>query len=551
MIEPLLKQQLEPVARRHRRWLFRRGLAVAWAAVAVAGLGFITLSRQSGWTSTLTIPGLIAVALLAAIVVWRRTRQWEPDFKQIARQIERQHPELHALLLTAVEQRPDPQTGQLNFLQERVVREAVSQSQQHEWIDAVPGAKLFWSGAARLAALAALVIVLMNLRVVEQQVEIAKAIEAGITITPGDTTVEKGSGLVVLARFAGPLPPDVRLVIGASTNSLRTIPLAKSLDDPVFGSSLPEVMTDLTYHVEYGGQRTRNFKVTVFEHPRLERADARLTFPEYSGLPEKKIDDTRRVSAVEGTKLDLTMQLNKPVASAKWIAKDKTEVPIAADPARASLTLTNFPLEASSIYELQLVDAEGRTNKVPAQFVVDVLKNRQPELKLASPRGDQRVSPLQEIIFQGEAWDDFGVRSYGLTYTVAGSEPKSVALGEKTAANEKRQFSFLLALESLGVKPDELVSYFIWAEDAGPDGQPRRTSSDMFFAKVRPFEEIFREGQSADSASEQQQQEQGQGQGNQSAKLAELQKQIINATWKVQRQESSPARRPAQSEVKP
>src|SRR6185295_4567584 len=120
--------------------------------------------------------------------------------------------------------------------------------------------------------------------------------------------------------------------------------LVKSLDDPVFGGSLPEVTSDLIYHVEYGGQRTRDFKVTVFEHPRLERADARLQFPDYTSLPERKIDDTRRVSAVEGTKLDLTMQLNKPVASAKLIAKDKSEVPIAADPAKPSLTLTNFPL---------------------------------------------------------------------------------------------------------------------------------------------------------------------------------------------------------------
>ncbi|HEY2951883.1 MAG TPA: hypothetical protein VGK40_04825 [Verrucomicrobiae bacterium] len=540
MIEPLLKTQLEPVARRHRRLMLRRGLALWWAVVALAGLGFIQLSKQGGWTSPFTIPALLAAASIGAIVVWRRTRRWEPDFRQIARQIEQQHPDLHALLLTAVEQQPDPLTRQLNFLQERVIREAVAQSQRHEWIDTVPGTKLFWSGAGRLAALAALIVVVMNLRVVEKQVAIAKAIEAGITITPGDTNVEKGSGLVVLARFVGPLPPDVHLVIGATTNSLRNIPLVKSLDDPIFGGSLPEVTSDLMYHVEYGGQRTRDFKVTVFEHPRLERADARLKFPDYTSLPERKIDDTRRISAVEGTKLELTMQLNKPVASARLIARDKTEVPIAADPTKPSLTLTNFALEASRIYELQLVDADGRTNKVPAQFVIDVLKNRQPELKLASPRGDQRVSPLQEMVFQGEAWDDFGLRNYGVTYTVAGSEPQSIALGGATTPNEKRQFAYLLPLEQLAVKPDQLLSYFIWAEDVGPDGQVRRTASDMYFAEVRPFEEIFREGQSADGESSQQ--EKKEGQGNQSAKLAELQKQIINATWKVQRQEAGVAK---------
>jgi hypothetical protein len=54
----------------------------------------------------------------------------------------------------------------------------------------------------------------------------------------------------------------------------------------------------------------------------------------------------------------------------------------------------------------------------------------------------------------------------------------------------------------------------------------------MFFAEVRPFEEIFRPDQSG--AAEGGNQGQGQG-GSQATKLAELQKQIVIATWKLQR----------------
>jgi len=58
----------------------------------------------------------------------------------------------------------------------------------------------------------------------------------------------------------------------------------------------------------------------------------------------------------------------------------------------------------------------------------------------------------------------------------------------------------------------------------------RRTFSDIFFAEVRPFEEIFRADQSGASES----QTGSQNGGNQSARLAELQKQIVIATWKLQ-----------------
>ena len=38
-------------------------------------------------------------------------------------------------------------------------------------------------------------------------------------------------------------------------------------------------------------------------------------------------------------------------------------------------------------------------------------------------------------------------------------------------------FGHLLGLETLGAKPDDLVSWFAWAEDIGPDGKVRRTVS--------------------------------------------------------------------------
>src|SRR6185503_14023005 len=89
-------------------------------------------------------------------------------------------------------------------------------------------------------------------------------------------------------------------------------------------------------------------------------------------------------------------------------------------------------------------------------------------------------------------------RAFGLAYTVAGQETQFVDLGQGTAANEKRPFNYLLKLEELSLQPAQLVSYFLWADDVGPDGKIRRTSSDMYFAEIRPFEEIFREGQSQD-----------------------------------------------------
>ncbi len=546
MIEPLLRSQLEPVAKRHRRARFRRALAVWWAVAAAAALGLVSTRRLTGLPANLSVKLVAIAAVAGATVLWRRAWRGEPDYRALARRIEQAQPDLHVLLLTAVEQQPDAQTGRLNYLQERVVRDALLRGLTSPWRDPASARDAFFWQMAQLTSLAVLVsVVVVNWRGPSWRAAspLAGGVEAGsgVTVVPGDASVERGSALVVLARFEGRLPAEAALVTVSATNR-QHIPLVKNLADPVYGGSVPEVTSAFTYHVEYDKDRTRDFKVTVFEHPRLERADAQLTFPSYTRLPDKKIEDTRRVSALEGTRLAWTLQLNKPVVSANLVARDHTLVPLSTDPARPRAMLTNFVLAASQAYELQLVDAEGRTNKVPAQFVMDVLKNRPPELKLLAPRGDQRPSALEEISFQGEAWDDLGLLAYGLGYTLAGQEPRFIELGQSAPAKEKRQFSYTMRLEDLAVEPDQLISYFVWADDLAPDGQTRRTFSDMYFAEVRPFEEIFRQGESpeGDGGSQQQQQQQQGQRGNQPGRLADLQKQIINATWTLQRQHGSP-----------
>ena len=547
MIAPLLQQHLQPAVRRQRWLQFWRGLTLCWWLTALLGFGLIGLQGMTGWRVPFALPALVVLAVGAALVTWWRGRRSAPDYGWIARQIEQQNPQLHALLLTAIEQRPAA-GGELTYLQQRVIREATEQLRRGNWIPPVSGGRLALAQAAHWAAVATFVLVLSGLRVAEKKAAFTRAIQAGVAITPGDATIEKGNSLVVLARFTGPLPAGVNLVLTPVNAPARSQSLVKSLDDPVFGGSVPEVAADFTYRLEYAGQRSREFTVKVFEHPRLERADAHLTFPAYTSLPEKRIADTRRVTALEGTLLDWSLQLNKPVASARLVPRGKDpqpEIPLVTATNQAVASLAKLPLTASGTYELQLVDADGRTNKVAPQFVIEVQPNRPPQLKFVAPRGDQRVSPLEEITFTAEAAGDYGLRAYGLAWSVGGVDPKFVELGQTVPAKERRAFSHLLALEELRVQTDDLIAYFVWADDTGPDGEPRRTTSDMFFAEVRPFEEIFRAGQSGEG--------EGEGEpppGNPAAKLTELQKQIISATFKLQRQHTgmkaaTPAPKPA------
>jgi hypothetical protein len=535
MIAKVLQRRLQPVAQRQRAWRLWRELTAAWLVVAAVAVGLVVLKRFTGWCPA-WVPWLLGLgAAGVGVRIWWRTGHWQPDYRQLARRIEQHEPELHALLLTAVQQQPDPATGQYHYLQERVIQQAIEQSFKQRWIEAISPAQLRWMRLGHWAALAGLVALLSWLPSVSPKpAKLASGDPVCVEVSPGDAQVERGSGLVVWARFSGSLPTEVHLVIGTDTNHAVRVPLAKTLNDPIFGGSIPAVTSNFTYHVDFGAGRTRDFQVTVFEHPRLERADAHLHFPAYTGLGEKHVPDTRRISAVEGTRVDFTFQLNKPVKAATWTAKDGTRLPLTVESNRPVAHLRAYLLETNRSFDLHLVDEAGRTNKVPAQFVLEALPNRRPELKIVAPRGDQRVSPLEEVQFQAEVVDDFGLRGWGLTWRLGGGASNEIVLGQSAPAGEKRVLKHLLALEELSVQPGQLITWFVWADDIGPDGQKRRTSSDLYFLEVRPFEEGFREVQAPDSQAERQgAQAQGEAQ-----RLAEQQKQIINATWKLQRDQA-------------
>lgn len=539
MMHRRLYYQLGAIEFRLRRARAWRQLAFCWAATAGTELALLLIHSFTGWNTRPFWWLALFGGLIAAWIMWRRERRRPADFPALIADIAREHPEVRHLLSTAVEQEPHPKSGEFGFLQLRVIEEVLTHRHMILWQEQIERKDL----AARnrhLAALTAMLVVLAfggssNLPRVHFHPASVSVSSKEIEVTPGDTQLERGSGLVISARFGGLPPPDAALVLNWASGKTQRLPMARNLADPIFGASLLDVSGDALYHIEYNGKQTRDYKISVFDFPALTRADAELRYPAYTGFTNKTIRDTVRITAVEGTRVNYTMLLNKPVARARLIGKEQS-LPLMPQ-TNAVAMLNDFTLTNDARYSLELVDADGRTNKTPSEFVFKALPDRPPEVKIVFPRGDQRVSKLQEMQVVGEARDDFGLLKYGIGYGVAGQPPRFVELGQSAPANVQRQFTNQIALEKLGVEVDQLVTYFAWAEDYGPDGNVRRTFSDIFFAEVRPFEEVFRADQSGASESQQRNQNQnqngGQG-GNQSPRLAELQKQIVIATWKLQ-----------------
>ena len=535
-LDPRLEAQLQTVARELRAAHLHRLATFRWLLTAAAVVGLVTLRSNVEGFAPFLLPALILVFLAALARSYLVARRLPLDYAAAAKVVETEFPDLKQALRTAAEQTPGA-AGGFNFLQQRVIGTALQHGWRHNWAH-TPSRRARQHLGAHVAALAfAAALAAFPFTQAGHTLPWLRP-AAGVVVTPGNAEIERGNSVMVAARLSGRPSRTVTLLWQAGTKSGEAA-MARSLSDPNYVFTLPSVTTNVTYSVRHDGGETVRYQLTVFDQPALVRADATLDYPAFTGLPQKRIEDTRRISAVTGTKVGYEFMVNKPLRAATLQDADGKPIPLVpANPEHTRFT-ANLTVDQNRTYALKLEDDHGRPNPAPTDIRIVALENKRPTLKLVFPRDDQRVSPIEEVKLQASASAAFGLQDYGIAFSVGAQEPQYVSLRTGGKPAVQAAFEKMLALEPLGVKPDELVTWFAWADDFGDDSKVRRTASDLYFAEVRPFEEIYREDANGGGQRQQQQQPNPQQQqnGGTNPRLLELQRQISIAIWKLRQQD--------------
>ncbi|HIL71190.1 MAG TPA: hypothetical protein EYG38_15250, partial [Verrucomicrobia bacterium] len=250
MIERPLNSQLKDLAIQHHRLRFWRALAWFWLAASLMGSSLIGLYWVTGFWVDWIFPALGGLSASAAFFAWLRHRKVDVDHHWISDQIEKQFPELQQLLVTAVEQCEKNQDKDFNYLQERVILEAIEHSKRRSWSLNV-NKRLVMTHFAHLLTFSWLVLVLWG-----PTIAVPLSSISHIKVTPGDHEVERGTGMIITARVNGRMPAEMILTVVNSDDEREKIPMIRNLDDPIFAASIPSVKEDTVYYINYDGDRT-------------------------------------------------------------------------------------------------------------------------------------------------------------------------------------------------------------------------------------------------------------------------------------------------------
>ncbi|MGH9350065.1 MAG: hypothetical protein ACRD26_22655 [Vicinamibacterales bacterium] len=531
--------ELTAILRRVRvRWRTMTALRAWRSAAAVAGL-VLLVALVAHWVTAPEGTALVllwgaAAAVAIGVIGWtvaplRRL----PGDRQVARFVEECCPELEDSLVTAVTER-EHRAGASDDLRQQalgramltaVLGDALRRARRLDLDRIVSADALKRAGITAVAATVVLFVLgFLSAGPASRAASVFAVYvfpeRLALEVLPGDIKLRAGLPLRVRARMAhagGAVVPILRFGDGDDWREARM----EADPDGGFAFVFDAVEQPFTYSISAATATSRDYRVTVVRPPRVQQIDLHYEYPRTFGLKPRFEEDSGDIYGPVGTRVRIAVHTDKPITAAALTLGDgrRVELRHGGDSASGELVIAE-----DGSYRVALADADGLSSPGDTEYFIRTLEDRPPDVRIVRPAGDRQVTPIEEVTIEARADDDFGIAAFDLVYSVRGQTEKAMPFrrdGSGMTVNGDRT----IYLEDLEVEPGDFVTYYARARDISRGKRATEARSDIFFLEVKPLEEEFVAAQS---------QAMGGGSGDRSLDdLAEAQKEIIVATWKL------------------
>jgi len=534
------------IAEVRRRWRLKLALRGIVRVLAILVAFFLIAAFLMQWDrfspASILIARIALAATLISSIYWflfLPLRRRVSD-EQVALYLEEHEPSLQATLLSAVESSRTGNPSESEALVKRVVEQALEVCANLNAAHKVEMRPL-QRNALALGTVAAVTLLALWVgpaflrHAMSAMLSWAESVQAAspyrIEVTPGDATVPKGADQTIKASLVGFASEDVVMMVRRTpTGEFEPVPLVRN-DDGKYEGAVFDVNTPTWYQIVADGVQSPIHTLQVVDVPYVQRLEIEYHFPAYTGLEPQKIEDAGDIAVLRGTDVQLHIIPTMKTPGGRIMLNDKDGIDLALQ-ADGSLT-ASFKAERDGSYRVELKAPSGEMVAASPQYTIDVLDDQAPSVSFNRPGRDTSVSSIEEVFVEAAAEDDFGVRNLELVYSVNGGPEKVVKLFSGTSRLPEVSGGHTFYLEELGVETGDSVSYYARATDNDSAGA-KSASSNLYFLRIRPFKKDFKQAQSQGGGGGG-----GGGGAGQVEALSEQQRQIISATFNVQRDRKS------------
>jgi hypothetical protein len=536
-----LTQSLDTVRRRWLTLLALRAGARALVAASLIAAGAALAERwlQPSDGAVLALAGLAIGLTIAALAIFAWPLRIRPDDGRIARFVEEHCPDLDDAVVTAVEIQQRGNSG--SAFAPLVVQSAAARLAAVDLSQCVDPREIriaAWRTAGAACVLALAFVLAGPFMERASQVAYLRLFPASISIQvrSGDMRVPAGRPVTISAAVAGRRGTLTRVVpsvtLEGGPGQVTTVPMVRAADG--YELRINALDRSFKYRVTAGPAASRAYSVTALHPSRVQRIELHYDYPSFTRLKPRIETDGGDVYGPAGTKVRLVVHTDKPATTGTLaFSEGKPAVPLdCVDDRTFESTIT---VKEEAAYRVGLVDPDGLSSE-GVEYFVRVMDDRPPEVHILRPSGDTGITPLEEVPIEARADDDFGIASLDMVYSVSGGAEKVVPFTSLGGTTIARIGSRMLAAEDLRVKPGDVIAYYARARDIPHGKQSTLARSEIFFLEVKPFNEEYTLAQSQSMA--------GGGSAQQLEGLISSQKEIISATWNLERR-STAGRSPA------
>jgi hypothetical protein len=464
MYSDSIEHKLRQAWRQEQRFHHLRGISVLvlWL-VALLLLDFL-IDWGIVFRSRLGInTGMVLLAINVVVLAWVFWREWfrhlRPfDAVLVSLDVEDKHPELASLLVSysQLHNEADMPSNVSQELIEAMCDQAVIQTKPIDFRDVIDFVQLkkllivtvciiLFFGAASVNWKEHLSILLQRL------IGSTENYPTQTTVIPvtKNVTVKAGDSQAILADVQGLVPSQGTIYTKPANGegdwvSAPFDPLNKGA---TFSRTITEVNEDLQYYVRIGDDQSDIFNITVAKAPQIASVQVVLKYPDYMNSPAGKHDQLNLDNVPEGTEVQWTIttqepvnqlevsvtasERKKPTEDAKPLAKEDAPPAVRAKVSNGGKTLTfNLPAPDSFKYTFRWTKKAGEKefHYDDVQHFVRVSADEVPDIDLITPRVDAKATLRKKVHIRAKAFDDHGLSTARLVYSLNGSEEKSVQL---------------------------------------------------------------------------------------------------------------------------
>ena len=322
--------------------------------------------------------------------------------------------------------------------------------------------------------------------------------ELHIAVEPGDTTLVSGDDLAVSAVMTGPFEGVPSLVYVPADERPSRLPMepdtarGSEAQGARFRALVRDVRSDLRYRVEAGDVSSPEFAVRVVERPFVTNIRLEYSFPSYSGLLPRTVDENNGdITALVGTRVKVTITSSKPLARAELAAEDGARVPMSAvGPRSFSGTLT---VRGDGAYSIGVVDTDGLANADPPTYSIVSIRDERPLVRIVEPGEDVEAPRGMVLPVVVSAIDDYGISVLSLRYALEGSSDESVLALDEPGASGPREISRGVEwdLSETGLLPGRSLVYYAEVTDNDGVTGPKTARSESYVVRFPSMSELY------------------------------------------------------------